>query len=65
MRVIADLDRCVGAGQCVLTAPARFDQDDEDGRVLVLAAEVDQDGVAAVREAVSVCPSQALSLVER
>ncbi|KAA5834509.1 ferredoxin [Saccharopolyspora hirsuta] len=65
MRVAADLDRCVGAGQCVLTAPARFDQNDEDGRVLVLAAEVDEDAAEEVREAVAVCPSQALSLVER
>ncbi|MEU6262631.1 ferredoxin [Saccharopolyspora sp. NPDC003752] len=65
MRIEADLDRCVGAGQCVLTEPALFDQNDEDGRVVLLAAEVD-DGdaglVAAAREAVHVCPSGALSL---
>ncbi|MFI0463086.1 ferredoxin [Saccharopolyspora sp. 5N102] len=66
MRIEADLDRCVGAGQCVLTEPALFDQNDDDGRVVLLAAEVD-DGdaglVAAAREAVHVCPSGALSLI--
>lgn len=65
MRIEADLDRCVGAGQCVLTVPARFDQNDEDGRVLVLQTEVDQAGAEEVREAVAVCPSQALALVEQ
>jgi ferredoxin len=62
MRIEADLDRCVGAGQCVLTEPALFDQNDKDGRVVVLATEVDGRGAAA-REAVQVCPSGALSLV--
>ncbi|MER7082531.1 Ferredoxin [Saccharopolyspora kobensis] len=65
MRIEADLERCVGAGQCVLTAPARFDQNDEDGRVVVLQAEVDEAGAEVVREAVTVCPSQALALVEQ
>ncbi|MEV0700459.1 (4Fe-4S)-binding protein [Saccharopolyspora sp. NPDC050389] len=67
MRIEADLDRCVGAGQCVLTEPALFDQNDEDGRVVLLAAKVDDgdaDLVAAAREAVHICPSGALSLVD-
>ncbi|MBB5158120.1 ferredoxin [Saccharopolyspora phatthalungensis] len=64
MRIEADLDRCVGAGQCVLTAPTLFDQNDEDGRVVVLVTEVDDSAIAAAREAVHVCPSGALSLVD-
>lgn len=64
MRIEADLDRCVGAGQCVLTAPVVFDQNDEDGRVVLLVTRVDDGVVAAVREAVHVCPSGALSLVD-
>ncbi|MGW5121613.1 ferredoxin, partial [Streptomyces noursei] len=35
MRITVDTGRCVGAGQCVLTAPDLFDQDD-DGLVTVL-----------------------------
>ena len=36
MRVTADRDVCIGAGMCVLTAPAVFDQSDDDGLVEVL-----------------------------
>ncbi|MDA3628775.1 ferredoxin [Saccharopolyspora sp. WRP15-2] len=65
MRIEADLDRCAGAGQCVLSAPTWFDQDEEDGRVIVLAAEVDGSGAEEVREAVRLCPAQALALVDQ
>lgn len=60
MRIEADRDRCVGAGMCALTAPDVFDQDDEDGRVRVLARDLRDS--QAVREAVDLCPSGALSL---
>lgn len=63
MRIQADQDRCVGAAQCVLTEPALFDQNEEDGTVVLLSAEVDGDLLAAARDAVRVCPSGALSLV--
>jgi ferredoxin len=64
MRIHADLSRCVGAGQCVLTDPTTFDQSDDDGTVVVLReAPPDEDALARAREAVHVCPSQALSLV--
>lgn len=62
MRIIADKDVCVGAGQCVLTDPATFDQSEEDGTVIVLA-EHPADAQKA-REAVHICPSQALSIEE-
>jgi ferredoxin len=39
-----------------------FDQDDEDGRVVVLVTELRKDDVVAAREAVSLCPTGALSL---
>lgn len=62
VRVRADRDVCIGAGMCVLTAGAVFDQDD-DGIVVVLD-ETPADADAA-RQAVSNCPSGALSLIER
>ncbi|WAL64998.1 (4Fe-4S)-binding protein [Amycolatopsis cynarae] len=62
MRIVADTTRCVGAGQCVLTDPEVFDQSDEDGTVVVLVERPDD--LEKVREAVHICPSQALSLVE-
>lgn len=63
-RVVADLDRCVGAGQCVLTDPTVFDQSDADGTVVVLRERPpDDETLARVRLAVRICPSQALSMV--
>ncbi|GAA2608510.1 MULTISPECIES: ferredoxin [Streptomyces] len=55
-------DRCVGAGQCVLAAPTVFDQDEEEGLVLVLDDEPHASDADAVREAVWACPSGALTL---
>jgi ferredoxin len=64
MRIVADTTRCVGAGQCVLTEPAVFDQNELDGTVLVLVEHPENDELAKARQAVYVCPSQALSLIE-
>jgi ferredoxin len=62
MKIIADTTRCVGAGQCVLTEPTVFDQSEDDGTVIVLISEPPADLEAAAKEAVHICPSQALSL---
>jgi ferredoxin len=64
MKIIADTGRCVGAGQCVLTEPTVFDQNEDDGTVMVLIEEPEGDQLEAAREAVNICPSQALSLAE-
>lgn len=63
MRVTADRDCCIGAGQCVLTEPAVFDQDD-DGTVLVRLDRPTGEAADRVREAVGLCPSGALSIVD-
>jgi ferredoxin len=62
MRIVADTNTCVGAGQCVLTDPKVFDQNEDDGTVIVLhehPADLEK-----ARQAVNICPSGALSLVE-
>lgn len=64
MRIIADRDRCIGSGQCVLTEPDLFDQSEEDGLVLLITDQPDADTEAAARQAVRLCPSQALSVQE-
>jgi ferredoxin len=64
MKINADLDRCVGAGQCVLTEPALFDQNPEDGTVVVLDDQPSGQLVEAAYEAARVCPSQALSVAD-
>ncbi|WBB71289.1 ferredoxin [Micromonospora sp. WMMD1128] len=63
MRITADREACVGAGQCVLSADTVFDQDEDDGRVLLLSERPDDD-IAGVEQAVLLCPSQALTLTD-
>lgn len=61
MKVTADRDVCIQAGNCVMVADALFDQDD-DGIVMVLVDEVPEGEEEHAREAVKMCPSQALRL---
>jgi ferredoxin len=63
MRITADSTRCVGAGQCVLSAPDVFDQDD-DALVVVVGVAPGEDELELVRDAVDRCPSQAITLHE-
>jgi len=39
VRILVDVERCRGAGQCTRSAPEVFDQDEEDGTVIVLDDE--------------------------
>jgi ferredoxin len=64
MRIAADRERCASAGMCALTAPGVFDQDDEDGRVLVLNAEPEAGDAEDAADAVGLCPSGALTVTE-
>ena len=63
MKISADRDVCISAGNCVMAADAVFDQDD-DGIVVVLVDEVPAAEEEHAREAVKLCPSQALRIVE-
>ncbi|SDS17879.1 ferredoxin [Jiangella sp. DSM 45060] len=62
MKIIVEIDRCVGGGQCVMAAPDVFDQDD-DG----LAVLLDDDPPASMSDdvqlAARLCPARAI-LVE-
>ena len=62
MRVHADTEKCVGAGQCAMVAPQVFDQNDEDGTVIVLQPEPASEHADAVAEAVRLCPAQVIQL---
>ncbi|WP_246178215.1 ferredoxin [Actinomadura decatromicini] len=62
-RLNVDRELCLGAGRCVLTDPDLFDQDEDDGRVLLLTGPDEEPEVtAAVRRAVQFCPTGALTL---
>ncbi|NEB02897.1 ferredoxin [Streptomyces sp. SID13726] len=64
MRIDVDADRCCGAGQCVLTAPEVFDQREDDGTVVLLAAEPAPDQANGAREAAAMCPAGAIAVHE-
>ncbi len=62
IRIYADPQKCVGAGQCVRNVPEVFDQREEDG-IVVLLAQTAPDALAAyLNKAVRLCPSQAIRI---
>jgi len=65
VRVTVDRERCAAAGMCALTAPDVFDQDEDDGRVVLLDASPPGERHATVRDAVILCPSQAIRLSDQ
>lgn len=62
-RIDVDIDKCMGAGQCVVVAPEYFDQDDDTGLVIKLQDDVPAEQRSLLLEAVRVCPVQAIALV--
>ncbi|GGY18079.1 ferredoxin [Streptomyces tanashiensis] len=60
VRISIDGDVCIGAGQCALTSPDVFTQDD-DGFGTVVPGREDGTGTL-VREAARACPVQAITL---
>jgi len=63
VKIRADRDVCISAGNCVMAAGAVFDQDD-DGIVVLLVDEVPEGEEAHAREAVKLCPSEALRITD-
>jgi ferredoxin/phthalate 3,4-dioxygenase ferredoxin subunit len=62
-RVTVDLNRCQGYGNCVSAAPGVFDLGDS-GLVVLLKEDVNDEELAAVRQAVGLCPVAAIVLEE-
>ncbi|MDQ0746288.1 ferredoxin [Streptomyces africanus] len=63
MHIDIDKDVCIGAGQCALTAPDVFTQDD-DGYSALLPGQEDGGGNPLVREAARACPVSAITVSE-
>ncbi|MBD0744992.1 ferredoxin [Streptomyces sp. CBMA152] len=63
MDISINKDVCIGSGQCALTAPKVFTQDD-DGFSELLPGRADGGGDPMVREAARACPVQAIALGE-
>jgi ferredoxin len=64
MKVLADQDKCVAAGSCVMSAPDVFDQRDEDGIVVLLDPSPSPGQADDVRQAAAVCPALAITVEE-
>ena len=62
MVVEIDRSRCIGAGQCVLAAPDLFDQDEDDGLVVLLEPSPAAESGAGAREAAAACPAAVITL---
>ncbi|GAY18587.1 ferredoxin [Mycobacterium sp. shizuoka-1] len=61
MRVHVDRTKCSGIGLCEMTAPAVFEIGD-DGQSRVIDPEPPESERAAAQDAVSSCPTGALSI---
>ena len=63
MRVEVDRDLCASTGGCEAVAPEVFEISD-DGELVVLRPEPGEADLPDVRNAVQICPTRALRLVE-
>jgi ferredoxin len=61
VHVSVDLDLCQGYANCVTTAPEVFSLDDASGLAVVVLSEPPPELERAVRDAVRLCPMQAIS----
>ncbi|GIJ52087.1 ferredoxin [Virgisporangium aliadipatigenens] len=62
LSIRVDRDVCVGAGNCVRTLPTVFDQDDEQGLVVLTDPTPPEAQKDLLQEAVDLCPSGAISV---
>jgi ferredoxin len=60
MKVTVDQPKCVSAGNCVAYAPDVFDQDEDDGSVILLEESPAPDRADDVRQAAETCPAHAI-----
>lgn len=64
MKVEIEPYSCVSSGNCLMAAPKVFDQDPEDGRVILLTEEPGEDQRGNVDKAIFLCPAQAIAWAE-
>lgn len=64
MKVTVDRAACVSSGMCVLNAAEVFDQDDDEGVVILLVEEPGAELAEDTRKAAAACPALAIHLEE-
>jgi ferredoxin len=62
IHVVVDKSRCIGSGQCLYAEPIVFDQDEDDGIVILLEEFPDSSLLDNVRQAARTCPGQAIRI---
>jgi ferredoxin len=62
MKVAVDFTKCTGLGICESLAPTVFEVN-EEGDLVLLKADISDDELQGVEEAVAGCPTEALRLV--
>lgn len=63
LKVVVDTSLCIGSGNCAMTAPAVFDQDEEQAVVVLLDDSPPEAERAAVALAVEQCPSAVIRIL--
>ena len=62
MKLTADRAICTGAGNCVRLAPDWFDQDEQEGLVVLVDDAPPVDVEQSLRDVVDACPTGAIRL---
>lgn len=62
-KLTIDQDKCLNSGQCAYLQPELFELDD-NGAPQVLHGNPTGDFVAKARDAIEMCPAQAISLAD-
>jgi ferredoxin len=65
MRVLVDVDKCIGAGSCVRAAATVFAQNEDDGLVVLLQEAPPAELLDKVKSAARLCPARAIVVEER
>ena len=63
MRVEVEREKCIASGQCVLIAESVFDQDEDDGTVVLKTEDVPPGEEEATRNGARICPARAIRTV--
>lgn len=63
MKVVIDIDTCIGCGSCVMCEPKVFKMIEENGvDHAIVIAEPDDSMTSNVEDALSACPVSAISI---
>jgi len=62
VKVTVDQDKCVSSGMCVMNAAEVFDQNDDDGVVVLLVSEPVPEYAEETRKAAAACPALAIHI---